>query len=644
MATTTFFNACKKENFLVEKTTHPISELQNLSPTITIEEAKICYKKTLSDEESITAFSADSAVLLKAEPQWEDSKSGFSKLTDEFLIIPLALKADRNAQFKLLTTRQTDGSIIGKLVAYIPNPEYHAAKQGKYEIEDFTGTVIYTNLAGKFEYGFYIENGHYKGQCKAKRTEPSGGSSLQARGCVVRSYTICVNEYMFPFQSGCMYSIDVSETKCTDDLPPTRAGTPGGLGGSTGGGAWYSNQPSTVFTTNPLDVMRSKFFRAGLEDIWYRLELNSSLLTASNNFLDVKGWNETNKTALQNIINSTTEYSDLINYLNSLSTDIDFYNAALSNGLENTFISMRKYVKAGFSVAEFGQLMANNSLFQQVDAFLKTNGFTNENRLNVKGFTFLLGADDDFKTLNKNRGNKSIKQLLDEVGYPKINARTMMWLARKNGVTYFKDGKEEINFFRLGRIQEDAVIRSIQGVSKNTKAYQDPLGQRISTIPDIVTEGFTVRSENGIPKEIWSSPECSFLDSKFTATGIIKDNITTTDQGEIRQQLSTMIDVLANMKGVAYNSLIMPNWKPADHGIATLTIVTIHDAEIDPILVKQAKTKNVRMHKRWLELDLETQKIKVSTNFQLTVNPATNKGWDVPTLRSDAVDFNWSVQ
>ena len=36
VATTTFFNACKKENFLVEKTTHPISELQNLSPTITV--------------------------------------------------------------------------------------------------------------------------------------------------------------------------------------------------------------------------------------------------------------------------------------------------------------------------------------------------------------------------------------------------------------------------------------------------------------------------------------------------------------------------------------------------------------------------------------------------------------------------------
>jgi hypothetical protein len=311
---------------------------------------------------------------------------------------------------------------------------------------------------------------------------------------------------------------------------------------------------------------------------------------------------------------------------------------------ERLYASYDKYTQAGFSSAEVAAICKDNTFFQQVNAFLDVNGFTNENRLAVKGFNFLMDIDDDFKALNQNRGNKSIKQLLDEFGFPKISASTMMGLARKNGVTYYKDGKEEINFFRLGRIQEDAVIRSIKGVLKNTKAYQDPLGQRISTIPDIVTEGITTRLENGIPKEIWSNPQCSFLDSKFTATGLIKDNITTNDQGEMRQQLSTMIDVLANMKEVIYNSLIMRNWKPADHGIATLTIVTIHDAAVDPSLINQALTKNVRMHKRWLELDVETLQIKVSTNFQLTVNPATNKGADMPTLRSDAVDFNWTVQ
>jgi hypothetical protein len=400
---TILFNACQKENFLVEQPTLPISETQDLSPTITVEEVKNWYEKTLAEQKGISSFAGDSMVLLKAEPKWDESKNGFSETTKEFLFVPIALKADQNTQFKLLTTRQLDGSITGKLVTYIPTQAYHEAKKGNYNVEDFTGTAIYTNLAGKFEYGFVIENGQYKGQAKAKRIERPGENSLQVRGCVSSTFTICVHFPDIAFQGACMYTIEVTNIICTDELPPSTAGTHGGLGsltGTSGGSAWGSSQPSNLFTYNQIETLRTKFRSAGLDDIFYTLELNQDLLQAVNSFLDTKGWNNVNKTALQSLVNSASDYKALGEYLTTLSTNTDFYNANLALNFPSSAVTaLSKYTKAGFTTQEFVYLFKNQGLFKQ------SNGFLSENNFNQSIVDFV-------KELSKE------KPVLDVPGYP----------------------------------------------------------------------------------------------------------------------------------------------------------------------------------------------------------------------------------
>lgn len=247
--TALFFNACQKENGIIENQNQITA--QTLTPTLTsklsVDDVRNWYNKTLSEEKKTLNWTNDSTILVDAEPQWSASKNSFSQ-NDEFLITPLTVKSDKNALFKLLTTRQADGSIKGKLVAYVPTQAYHEAKKGKYSVHDFTGAVIYTTLSGKFEYGFNIENGLYKGQTFATRSERLKLNTLKLRDCTTSTSTICI---FFPYAIvlDCWYTVTISNTSCSENSSPTTAGTPGGLGGTTGGGgsAWSTNQPSNVF-------------------------------------------------------------------------------------------------------------------------------------------------------------------------------------------------------------------------------------------------------------------------------------------------------------------------------------------------------------------------------------------------------------
>ena len=351
---------------------------------ITVEEVKQWYAQKLAVEQGTNSLGEDSTLLPRAKPEWGQSKNGFSQTSHQFLITPLAIGGNNHAQFKLLATRQLDGTIIGKLVIYVPDKAYHTAKKGAYSVEDFTGTAIYTSLGGKYEHGFYIENGQYKGQAKAKRAK-AGGQPLGVRGCVLHTYTIqTYSPYVF---SGDDYTIDVEYITCTDDAPPTTSGTPGGLGGNNGGGgggAWGTGQPSNVFTQSELDEMRAKYYRAGLEEIWYTLELRQDLLKATNLFLDTKSWSELHKMALLNLVTTTSNYKALENYLTVLSSHTDFYNAnAALNFPLSAMESLDKYKKANFTTEEFVQLWLDPNLFAQVDAFLNSIGLNNITATNL---------------------------------------------------------------------------------------------------------------------------------------------------------------------------------------------------------------------------------------------------------------------
>jgi hypothetical protein len=212
-------------------------------------------------------------------PNWAASLSGISQATDALLITPLPLNASEHTQIKLLTTRQADGSLLGKLVIYTPTPAYHNAKQGKYSVEDFTGTVIYTNLAGKFEYGFYIENGQYKGRSSAETTNRSR-NTLGIRDCGTTTTTICIDQPI-AFNASCLFEIIITRTTCSDGFSGLGAGSSGGSGagwlggnaGSGGGSGWNSNQPANLFSTSEIEALRIKFRNANLDEIFYTLEL-----------------------------------------------------------------------------------------------------------------------------------------------------------------------------------------------------------------------------------------------------------------------------------------------------------------------------------------------------------------------------------
>lgn len=290
----------------------------------------------------------------------------------------LNFKSDVKALFKLLVTRQNDGNLLGKLVMYVPNNDYHVAKKGKYSVEDYTGAVIYTDLKGKFEYGFYIRNGLYQGVAKALPT--SNSPSLQTR-CMSERHTMCLTQ-MRVFKDECLHTIEVILSDCPPEGTSSTEGnaiTPGGLGGfnsGSGGSAWNINQPINLFTYDEKEALRTKFRNAGLDDIFYTLELHQDLLQAANLFLDTKGWNSLNNTALKKLINSTSDYQALAEYLTTLSAYPDFYNTNVALNFPSSAVaSFSKYTKAGFSTQEFVELFKNQGLFIQANGFLSENNF-----------------------------------------------------------------------------------------------------------------------------------------------------------------------------------------------------------------------------------------------------------------------------
>ena len=352
-----------------------------MTPTITVAEVKDWYEKTLAEQKGTSSLREDSILLIDVGPRWTESLNGFSLTTNEFLMTPLTLSASQqHSQFKLLTTRQADGSLTGKLAIYTPTPAYHIAKNGKYSVSDFTGTVLYTDLSGKFEYGHYIENGLYKGQAFAKSRDRPNTNTLGVRECTTISYTICIDfDPGQVLRPGCMYTVDVSITTCTGSSTAGSGNGSGGMGSGGGGGAWNTSQPTNLFSTNEIEALRTKFRNANLDDIFYTLELHQGLLKAADSFLEARGWNSLNKPAIESLVNTTGEYAALAGYLTALSIYTDFYNANVNtNTLVSTFVAFAKYHKAGFTAEEFADLYANQSLFTEAYNFLNLNNFNSE--------------------------------------------------------------------------------------------------------------------------------------------------------------------------------------------------------------------------------------------------------------------------
>ena len=103
-----FFQACRKENFYEQLPNAPTST-QIHTPTITLEEVKDWYTKTLAEETAILSFTGDTIILKETAPEWTASTIGFNKNEDEFFFEPLNVKSDEPALFNLLVARNDNG-------------------------------------------------------------------------------------------------------------------------------------------------------------------------------------------------------------------------------------------------------------------------------------------------------------------------------------------------------------------------------------------------------------------------------------------------------------------------------------------------------------------------------------------------------
>jgi hypothetical protein len=512
---------------------------------------------------------------------------------------PIPVLDAQKLHYVMVFYRDTLGKLDTKLQVFAGLPEYEKSNR-VLDVKNFSGLSFQIALDGKVDKVFSFDDGKFEYKIKLKNADSNSGSTqLKPRGLCdgcwyVPDQTTIKRVVCFFCELEFAVPEDDLEMKDSDDFD------------IVGGGEWT--------------------FGYGNTNINWGVEPGGSTSGGgSGTFTGGSGGT------------SGTISSD-----GSLDSQLD--NTAFEQLLE------LRYLNAGFSFEEYRAMRSNQDLFNQVDIFLNENGFTNENRLAVKGFNFLMDVDDDFKTANQNRGNKSIKELIDEFGYPNLKSSTLIGMARKNGIDV---NLNKQNFTRLGRIQEDAVARSLGSYKNETISFKDPTGLRSAVVPDVIGNGFVSQWEIDAVSGVrylnsWEGDQSAFYDSKFVASSekLIKDNVETNANNTTREQLSTMIDVLSQMRGGWIKSVRNTLLKPSDHGIAFLVIVTFKDVEIDPNLIIQAHNSNVIMYKRWLIHDPETNKISVSTNYEdKTPFVATRKpgAMDPPNF-GQFVDIDWTIQ
>jgi hypothetical protein len=589
-----------------------------------------------------TRSGLDSFLLLpNVNPDWQQALNDISPIGQSFVVsaVDRGISGQR-VNTKMLIFRDSSDNLDGLYLIYVADSLYDIQTQGQYTPSTFTGFAIYTDVNGRFKSGYKIATGQILHKVKAFRSD-GRTSTITPRGDCYAPVT-----FSLPIDDPCGCFMSFSEnTDCG------QVNMFGDYGSNSTGGSWSGSQPPAIYSQSQLELLAKKYRDNGLEEVWLGyLNVNHTLLQSTEFFLNRRGgFNGRNKTMLLNLIPSSTNLTMLAEYFELLALNDDFFYANLAENFPlSAVLALERYRIAGFSGDEFAQLYSDQTLFQQADEFFNQQGFSDENKLAVKGFTFLIDLDDDFKSLNQNRGSKTIKQLLEEFGYPKLGAGTLIALARRNGVDVDQFPQ---NFTRLGRIMEDFVLRSI-GIPKNNRQFLDPLQFRSAVIPDGLGDGNVAQykiDQNGISRfHSWVGDNSIFFDSKFTAKNekMIKDNASTNANGTPREQLSTMIDVLARMKGGSIDNIINNNIKPSDHGIASLYIITLHDVEIDPNLIQQAQDNNVNVFKRWIVHDSNTNKISVSDGYQdktPLISTRKQPGSSAPLLAPSFVDVNWDI-
>lgn len=194
---------------------------------------------------------------------------------------------------------------------------------------------------------------------------------------------------------------------------------------------------------------------------------------------------------------------------------------------------------------------------------------------------------------------------------------------------------ENTDVTRLGRIFEDAVLRSV-AITKNVLTYVSPISG-VACIPDAVGSYTYQTWWNGWPTTRYLFQEAHFAEMKLVR---VLENTA---------QLRAMIDVLSFKKGGYRNGIYDPFLKASDYGLAQLTFVCGEDTRCSKDLLDYATLRNVQIFVRYTERILEDDsKLRVSStevalNSVWSKDELTLERVPAPAREGSWVTINWKL-
>jgi hypothetical protein len=299
---TVFLGSCKSDRDLFPQ---PLA--QNPVPKIDLKEARDWYRE---ERGKITGNLIEDSTQLVDGPFlfWRHALNSFSSSGEEFVVVPMLNKStDHRLKTRLLMKRDSTGAYIGAFVLYNATDAYHQQTNGDYNTNDFSGDIIYTDLTGKFMFGYHSENGVITGNVLASASAVSGTSSN-----TIRPTNRCGYRIKFRYIIACdnggddggdgrggdgrgHHPLKPGQQQCYKDVViylPCAGGGVSSIGYSTygsgsqgsswgdpgtsgGGGQSYGNLiggrvPTDLLDDNPLDMQHARFVLSGLftEEQW----------------------------------------------------------------------------------------------------------------------------------------------------------------------------------------------------------------------------------------------------------------------------------------------------------------------------------------------------------------------------------------
>jgi hypothetical protein len=298
-----FFTACRKDDLLMTQ-----SSSQTQIKSINLEAAKQWYNQERTLSSSFNATQS-SGIFSKATPDWSSTSNDFNQKNREFLVVPTTRLKTARGGVKILITQDSSDNLVGNLVYFKADSIYHLKKQGKYDRNDFTGTLIYMDMAGNYQYGVGLVNGIIKSRVEFK---DSADKQIRLRSCT---------------------KIVETSFEMVDE---------GGDGG------WVIREVETVKYVG--DCWRSTTPTGGL--------FSSGVQTTFGTVWGQIGGD---------VINCGSCAGSLGNYGSGLPTNLFLDDNFFG---DSEFQTQQRYLGAGFTFSEYNTLRADNELFLHVDMFM----------------------------------------------------------------------------------------------------------------------------------------------------------------------------------------------------------------------------------------------------------------------------------